>query len=108
MEVLKQYFALIFPTHFYTEGIPGTIIDAYAAGIPLIFAKWESYSDVVKDGKTGLGYDFDNAKQFEEILLSVEKNPRKLFDMKENCISKAKDYMPESALQIMISKIREC
>ena len=29
--VLKNYYALLFPTRFYTEGIPGTIIDAYAS-----------------------------------------------------------------------------
>jgi hypothetical protein len=54
--VLKDYFALLFPTHFYTEGIPGTVIDAYAAGIPVISAKWESYSDVIDEGVTGIGY----------------------------------------------------
>lgn len=105
VEVLQNYFALLFPTHFYTEGIPGTIIDAYAAGTPVISAKWESYSDVVKDGITGVGYGFDNIEQFEKILLSVAHNPQKLLDMKENCIYKAKNYMPESAIKIIISKI---
>lgn len=104
VEVLQQHFALLFPTHFYTEGIPGTIIDAYAAGIPVISAKWESYSDVVDDNITGVGYDFDNIEQLEETLLTVAQNPKKLFDMKENCIRKAKDYIPESTIQILIQK----
>lgn len=106
VEVLQQYYALVFPTHFYTEGIPGTIIDAYAAGIPVISAKWESYSDVVDDDITGVGYDFDNVEQFEEILLTVAQNPKKLLDIKENCIRKAKDYIPESTIQSMIQKIQ--
>jgi glycosyltransferase involved in cell wall biosynthesis len=105
VEVLQKYFALLFPTHFYTEGIPGTIIDAYAAGIPVISAKWESYSDVVDTDITGVGYDFDNIDQFEKILLEVAQNPKVLLGMKENCIRKAKDYIPESAIQIMTSKI---
>ena len=46
VEVLKDYFALLFPTRFYTEGIPGTIIDAYAAGVPVISARWESFSTI--------------------------------------------------------------
>lgn len=104
VEVLRQYFALLFPTHFYTEGIPGTIIDAYAAGIPVISAKWESYSDVVDEGITGVGYDFDNAEQFEKILLEVAQNPKELLGMKENCIRKAKDYIPESAIYVMTEK----
>lgn len=104
VEVLQQYFALLFPTHFYTEGIPGTIIDAYAAGIPVISAKWESFSDVVDEGITGFGYDFDDADQLERILLEVAQKPNVLLGMKENCIRKAKDYIPESAIQIMTEK----
>lgn len=99
--VLQNYFALLFPTHFYTEGIPGTVIDAYAAGIPVISAKWESYADVIEDGKTGLGYEFDNENQFEKILISVAKNPKLLLDMKENCVAKAQQYLPEKTIQIM-------
>lgn len=104
VEILQDYFALLFPTHFYTEGIPGTIIDAYAAGIPVISAKWESYSDVVDDGKTGIGYEFDNEKQFEDVLVSIAHNPKMLLDMKENCIKKAKDYIPETAIRVMAEK----
>ena len=104
VEVLQKYFALLFPTHFYTEGIPGTIIDAYAAGIPVISAKWESYSDVVDEGITGIGYDFDDADQFERTLLEVAQKPNVLLSMKENCVRKAKDYISESAIQIMTEK----
>ena len=104
VEVLQNYFALLFPTHFYTEGIPGTIIDAYAAGIPVISAKWESYSDVIDEGITGIGYDFDDADQFERALFEVAQKPNVLLNMKENCVRKAKDYMPESAIQIMTEK----
>lgn len=105
VDVLQQYFALVFPTHFYTEGIPGTIIDAYAAGVPVISAKWESFSDVVEDGITGIGYDFDKTEQFEEILLNAAQNPRMLLDMKKNCIQKAKEYVPESVIRTLTSKI---
>lgn len=107
VDVLRNYFALLFPTHFYTEGIPGTIIDAYAAGVPVISAKWESYSDVIDEGITGIGYEFDNEEQFENILLSVEKTPNVLLELKENCVHKAIDYIPETVMQIMIKKIKE-
>ena len=105
VEVLRNYFALLFPTHFYTEGIPGTIIDAYAAGIPVISARWESFSDVVEDGKTGIGYDFDNEKQFENVLITVAEDPKTLLDMKGKCLCKAGDYAPEKVIRIMCEKI---
>lgn len=43
-EALKNYFALVFPTRFYTEGIPGTIIDAYASRCPGCFSKVGEFS----------------------------------------------------------------
>ena len=102
VEVLKDYFALLFPTKFYTEGIPGTIIDSYASGLPVISAKWESYSDVVAEGITGIGYDFNDATQLEKILLKVIEKPDDLLSMKVNCIHKAKDFSSESAIQVLI------
>lgn len=103
VEVLKRYFALLFPTHFYTEGVPGTIIDAYAAGIPIIYSKWESYSDVVDDGVTGIGYDFDDENQFVKVLFDIVQDSKMLLGMKRNCIVKAKAYAPDSVIQVMFS-----
>ena len=54
VEVLRNYYCLLFPTKFKTEGIPGTIIDAYAAGIPVIASKWDNANEVICDGITRL------------------------------------------------------
>lgn len=105
VQTLKNYFGLLFPTHFYTEGIPGTIIDAYAAGIPVISAKWENYSDIVDEWVTGIGYEFDNEKQFLSVLLGIVQKPEAFLNMKVNCIKKAKKYIPELILQTIINKI---
>lgn len=98
VEVLKEYFALLFPTHFYTEGIPGTIIDAYCAGLPVISAKWASFTDMVDDGVTGYGYEFDDEGCFERILQDVINSPEMIFSLKVNCINKAKDYLPKEVV----------
>lgn len=106
VDVLKNYFALLFPTHFFTEGIPGTIIDAYAAGIPVISAKWESFTDLIDDGKTGIGYEFNDNKGLEDLLIKVAHSPKQILDMKSNCIRKAKDYLPPEAMKILSSEIQ--
>lgn len=105
VSVLKDYFALIFPTKFYTEGIPGTIIDAYAAGIPVISAKWQSFHDIVEDGVTGIGYEFNNTSQLCDILDGLCLDPMPLLNMKNNCIMKALDYLPSKAIQILIQQL---
>ncbi len=106
VEVLRDYFALLFPTHYYTEGIPGTIIDAYAAGIPVISTKWENYADIVNEGKTGVGYEFDNRKQLETVLINVAHNPKNLMTMKINCVKKATDYISKEAVEILTNKMK--
>ena len=105
VEILKNYFALIFPTHFYTEGIPGTILDAYAAGIPVISAKWESFSDVVDEGSTGMGYKFDSKKDLETILVKVVKEPKLILGMKLNCLKKANEYIPKNIIKLINDEI---
>lgn len=103
VNVLKDYFALLFPTHYYTEGVPGTIIDAYNAGLPVISSKWESFADIVDDNVTGLGYDFDNVVQLENILVDVASNPQKILNLKQNCIEKGKSYHPVCAVKTLIN-----
>ncbi len=90
--ILKNYDALLFPTKYYTEGIPGTVIDAYFAGIPVIASKWESAFDVIDEGRTGYIFDFDNYNEFLNILRVVINNPEKLSALKENCINKSYLY----------------
>ncbi len=106
VDIVKNYFALLFPTHFFTEGIPGTIIDAYVAGVPVISAKWESFADVIEEGKTGIGYDFENFEMLEDILLKVAQAPKILLDMKANCIERASKYTPEATTKKLSEKIR--
>lgn len=91
VDVLKEYFVLLFPTHFYTEGIPGTIIDAYAAGVPVISSRWESFNDVVDD-TVGIGYQFNDIKALINILNILKNDPDKIFIMKKECLKRAEDF----------------
>ena len=98
VEVLKDYFALLFPTRFYTEGIPGTIIDAYAAGVPVISAKWESFADIIDEGKSGFGYDMGSNEAFCECLKKMLIEQDKVPVIKKYCLEKANNYLPEPAI----------
>ena len=101
VEVLKNYFALLFPTHYYTEGIPGTIIDAYAAGLPVISAKWENYDDVIDDGRTGFGFKFKDYNDFVSTLFNLANNPSIIVGMKQKCIKKSYQYQPKTVIEIL-------
>lgn len=102
VDVLKKYFILLFPTHFVTEGIPGTIIDSYAAGVPVIASRWNSSEDIIDINKTGILYNFNDIIELKEILIKTFKNPNVVLDMKKNCIIKAKSYIPYNVIDDLI------
>jgi len=107
VETLKKYYALLFPTRFFTEGIPGTIVDAYAAGIPVICSKWESFVDLVEEDATGLGYMFAQGEHLKTLMRNIAETPAVLNRMKPACIKKAEQYMPETAMAGLVQNMKE-
>lgn len=101
VETLKYYDVLLFPTQYYTEGIPGTIIDAYAAGLPVIASIWENYSDIIDEG-TGIGYPFNDPRGLESSLMNLAMNPEALPLMKRNCLKKAQQYSAKNVIGILL------
>ena len=104
VSILKNYSLLLFPTHYVTEGIPGSIIDAYFAGLPIVSAKWQSFSDVIDEGKTGFGYKIRDNKDLTHVLESLLEDPSLIGKCRDNCIRKAREYTPDYVFnQIMKS-----
>ncbi|WP_136192301.1 glycosyltransferase family 4 protein [Actinomyces procaprae] len=66
--ILRDYYALLFPTQWPGEGVPGTIIDAMAAGLPVVASRWPYYGEILQDGVTGLSYDYDHPEQLRDTL----------------------------------------
>ena len=103
-EVLKDYFLLLFPTQFYTEGIPGTIIDAYAAGVPVVATRWESFEDVILSCRV-LGCDFRNNNCLLNKLLIYSNKTNVINKIKKEVLKEAEKYRPENVIQRLTSKL---
>ena len=98
-EILKEYDALLFPTTHKGEGFPGTIIDAYASGLPVIASSWKYNSYLVIDNKTGFIYDYTDVTELDEILSNLIKNPRILISLKRNCLKEYEKYNPDNLVK---------
>jgi glycosyltransferase involved in cell wall biosynthesis len=53
-EIISRYDFLLLPTYHIGEGYPAVILEAYAAGVPVVASRWRSIPDIVEDGVTGL------------------------------------------------------
>ncbi|MDN0055084.1 glycosyltransferase [Collinsella ihumii] len=94
--VIADYDALLFPTKWELEGIPGTIIDALTAGVPVIASKWGYYDEMLEDGVTGLGYEFGKQDMLEDCVRRFMKLGDDVLSMRKACIASAYAYAPES------------
>jgi lipopolysaccharide/colanic/teichoic acid biosynthesis glycosyltransferase/glycosyltransferase involved in cell wall biosynthesis len=104
--VLKNYFALMFPTYYEGEGFAGTILDSYAAGIPVIATDWKYNREIIHENSDGLIYDYQNKEMLKKILIEIYQNPNVIFNMKKNCLNRATEYLPETVINNFISYLR--
>lgn len=94
-ETLSNYDVMLLPTHFYTEGLPGSIVDAYISGIPVIVTEWKHSHEFVDDGKSGFIVPFENGKQqLIDRVISLEKDRILLRNMKAKALIKRLEFAP--------------
>lgn len=103
VEVLKKYYMLLFPTRWQGEGFPGTFIDAFSSGVPIIATKWNYNHEIIKNNDTGIIYS-DNETLEEKINFAI-KNPNDIFRMKKECLKEAELYRPNNVIAKIINDL---
>lgn len=105
VEVLRDSFMLLFPSVYPGEGMPGTIIDAFSAGLPVIATDWHFNAQLVKNGVTGYHYDWTDARLLTERILYAIAHPEEVDAMRLSCLEAAKKYSPEAAMAQILRKM---
>jgi len=99
---LTNYDLMLLPTTIYTEGFPGSILDAYIAGIPVIVTEWKHSHEFVEDQKTGFIIPFgDCQKDFNDKVLSFYNDREMLSRMKILAFQKRLQYSDQTAWSIL-------
>lgn len=106
VDTLKQYDMLLFPTYWEGEGFPGTIVDAFSAGVPVIATDWNCNSEIIDDNVNGIIY---SKKRNEDLKSSIIKYLNKSLNEKSNmkleCIKKARLYHVDIHINNIIKRI---
>ena len=99
---LTNYDVMLLPTTIYTEGFPGSILDAYIAGIPVIATEWKHSHEFIEDQKTGFIIPFgDCQKDFNDKVLSFYNDREMLSHMKVLAFQKRLQYSDQTAWSIL-------
>ncbi|WP_019679566.1 glycosyltransferase family 4 protein [Ruminococcus flavefaciens] len=103
VDVLKDYYALLFPTYWKGEGFPGTIVDAFSAGLPVVASDWNSNKEIISHCINGLLYPNVKIASLKDGIKNLIDNTDMVMKMKLNCIRDAKKYQPDSYVNYIVS-----
>lgn len=94
-QTLNEYDLMLLPTHYFTEGLPGSIVDAYISGIPVIATEWKHSREFIDDGYSGFIIPFENGEMslIEKVLL-LNRDRKLLKQMQINALEKRKEFIP--------------
>ena len=101
-EVLKNYFALLFPTYYEGEGFAGTLIDAFAAGVPVIASDWKYNGEIVDSEAYGVLTPVNNIGEIREVLDSLLENCNQWNLKRTSCLNKAALYKSENVINSLL------
>lgn len=102
VKIISDYDIQLFPTHYKTEGIPGSILDSYFAGVPVVAAKWNSFEELVMNNQTGVGYSIGDTNGFYFVLNELINHKDKIMNMKYRTLAEAKKYTAKSVIRTFL------
>ena len=59
------------------------------------------FADVIDDGITGYGYEFDNLDALKKLLVKIANNPNMINSLRVNCLEKVEYYSTEHLLNYL-------
>jgi len=99
--ILQDYDLMLFPTKYYTEGFPGTILDSYISLVPVVASNWLNAKEFIDHGETGYIVDFNNDELFINKVVDIINNPDCIYSLKDYIKVKREDYSHERAWKIL-------
>lgn len=104
---LAKYDLMLFPTYYPGEGMPGAVIEAYAAKLPVVASDWHSNAEVIREGVTGKIYKLGEMDELIGATVEMLENKISLKKLSDNCFVESRKYLPDTVMQQMYNKIEE-
>lgn len=105
VETIKDYYALLFPTYWNGEGFPGTIVDAFSAGLPVIGTDWNCNGEIIENKKNGILYPNKEFANLKEAVKWMIQHKQDMSALKLECIKAAEKYQPDRYVKQIVEKL---
>lgn len=106
-KTISRFDLLLFPTKHKGEGIPGTVIDAFAAGVPVLAREWAYGKEMISHGENGFMYDQNSPEHLKDWLEYCILHKDRLSEMKDACRKSADPYRCENVIPVIKEKLNK-
>lgn len=93
IHTLKQYDALIFPSHYDGEGCPGILVEALSASLPVIASDWKYNNELVTNGDNGFLCSTFEPNEYVEAIKVLLLSKTMLKRMAEKHMKKVANFL---------------
>jgi len=90
--VLSGYDALVLPSYHEGEGYPGVVLEAYAAGLPVVSTRWRAIPELVEDQVTGLLVAPGDAAHLKVAMLTLVDDASLCVRLREGVRAKREEF----------------
>lgn len=98
--LIKKAVCSVYPSVWY-ENCPFSVMESIMLGTPVVGANIGGIPELIDNGKTGLLFEPNNAKDFENKIKEITNNPPIAEEMSKNCLSKKFDTAEQYAEKIL-------
>ena len=105
VSVLRNYFLLLFPTSYVGEGFPGTLLDAFSAGLPVIASDWRYNTELIEDKQEGYIVKTNDVQALTLKLIEIYYEPEQISEMKRKCLKKAWRFHPDIVVKEFLTHV---
>jgi glycosyltransferase involved in cell wall biosynthesis len=91
-----------------SEGLPVTILEELASGLPIVATRLEGVAEIIKDGQNGFLVDIKNPKQIAEKILFLLSDGNAKKNISFNNIKKSEKYSWDSIVNKLTEVYRLC
>lgn len=91
-KVLSEHDALVFPTFYSGEGIPGIVIEALQSGLPVIATRWGTIPEVIEDEVCGILVEPQEVDELATAMRRFVDNPELYREMSKAALRRGDGY----------------